>query len=525
MSAGPKDFDYMNNTFTQYNQHTKDDYGLELDAAKELEDYQESKWHRDGFYNNGIDDMAYNSENEYSSEEKSLVRKIDWMLMPIICTLDFLQFLDKSTINYAALMGFKEDIGLVGSQYSLLGSLFYLGYLVFQLPNNYLLQRIPIGKYIGIIVVIWGTILLCTAWGHNFSQVAALRFLLGFFEAGIYPSLTLLVSTFYRRSEQVARLGAFWICNGFALVVGGLIAYGISHMTNIGGLKAWQWVMIILGGCTILVGITAFFFLIDSPKAQALQLNAEQEMLVEERTRDNATVRTTEIKYEQILEAIKEVRFWCFCFACLFINLQNGAMTIYNGQIAASFGFDQLQSMLLSTGTGGSTILFIVIGIVLVQKYHQTIYTACFLMCFDVLGLLLLLVIPMDKAKILGFFLSWSYVAVYVLMVTCISNNVTGYTKKIFYNGILMIFYTIGNFVGPLMMTSPPYLAGMIGYLVAGVLVISLLLIARWRMAVVNRRRLLLLNNSTANSMAAVAHNYDLDDISDEQDQTFIYLL
>lgn len=68
-----------------------------------------------------------------------------------------------------------------------------------------------------------------------------MRFLLGFFEAGIYPSLTLLVSTFYRRSEQLSRLGAFWICNGVALFAGGLVSYGISHMENVGGLKAWQW--------------------------------------------------------------------------------------------------------------------------------------------------------------------------------------------------------------------------------------------------------------------------------------------
>ena len=105
--------------------------------------------------------------------------------------------------------------------------------------------------------------------------------------------------------------------------------------------------MIILGGVTILVGVIAFFFLIDSPKARALQLNAEQEMLVEERTRDNATVRTTEIKSEQIWEALKEIRFWCFCFACLLINLQNGAMTTYNAQIATSFGFDVKYNMCL----------------------------------------------------------------------------------------------------------------------------------------------------------------------------------
>lgn len=97
--------------------------------------------------------------------------------------------------------------------------------------------------------------------------------------------------------------------------------------------------MIILGSITAFIGVFSFFFLIDNPKSPALHLNAEQEILVEERTRDNAVVRTTNIKKNQIMEALKEVRFWCLCFSCLFINLQNGAMTTYNTQFAMSFGF------------------------------------------------------------------------------------------------------------------------------------------------------------------------------------------
>ncbi|CDH52324.1 mfs allantoate transporter [Lichtheimia corymbifera JMRC:FSU:9682] len=67
-----------------------------------------------------------------TAEERALVRKLDFYIMPIICILDFLQFLDKTTINYAALFNFKEDLNLTGFQYSFLGSIFYLGYLLYQ---------------------------------------------------------------------------------------------------------------------------------------------------------------------------------------------------------------------------------------------------------------------------------------------------------------------------------------------------------------------------------------------------------
>lgn len=97
--------------------------------------------------------------------------------------------------------------------------------------------------------------------------------------------------------------------------------------------------MIILGAITSFVGIICFFFLIDNPKSPALKLNAEQEILVEERTRDNAVVRTTMIKKEHIYEALGEVRLWCICFCCLLLNLQNGALTTFSTQFAIGFGF------------------------------------------------------------------------------------------------------------------------------------------------------------------------------------------
>ncbi|KAI8377442.1 major facilitator superfamily domain-containing protein [Radiomyces spectabilis] len=465
------------------------------------------------------DVYGYNDQDQpMSTEEKALVRKIDFYIMPIVCIINCLQFIDKSTLNYVS-APLTQDLELVGNQFSLLGSIFYLGYLLFQVPNNYMLQRVNIGRYIGVLVAIWGAVLACSAAGKTFSQMAALRFLLGFFEAGIYPSLTLLISTFYRRSEQIARLGAFWLCNGIALVVGGLISYGILAMPNTLGLHHWQWIMIILGSITAFMGLFCFFFLIDNPKSRALGLNAEQEILVEERTRDNAVVRTTMIKRDQIIEAMKEIRFWCFCVACLLINLQNGAITIYNTQITAGFGFSGLEAVLLSIGAGGAVVISICIAVYIVQKTKQTLYTAVGLLVIDIIGLILLEVIPPLRVKLVGFYLSWTYCAAYVLLVSSITNNVSGYTKKIFYNGILMVFYTLGNFCGPLMMNSSPapsYLGAMVGYIVANFVAAILLLIARWRMAIVNQRRL--------TTSSAIMTNVE-DDLSDVQDPNFIYRL
>ncbi|SAM05360.1 hypothetical protein [Absidia glauca] len=464
-----------------------------------------------------LDDDIF--QYEKSEQEKALVRRIDLLILPLICMVDFLQFLDKSTINYAAAFDFKEDLGLVGSQYSMIGSIFYAGYFVFQIPNNYLLQRVPLAKYIGTIVFLWGGVLTAMAFGKNFSQMMAMRFLLGMFEAGIYPSLTLLVSTFYRRTEQASRLGAFWLCNGFALCFGGLIAYGIGNMEG-GIFKTWQWIMLIMGIVTCVMGVICFMFLIDNPKSPALGLNAEQSVLVEQRTRDNAVFRTTMIKKHQIIEALKEPRLWCLCFAALFLNVQNGGITIYNTQLIAAFGFNQLQSVLLSAGSGISDIIYICTSVYIVtRKEGRVLYTAMGLMGMDLIGLLLLLLIPSPKLKLIGFYLCWPYAATYVLILTCITNNVSGYTKKIFYNGMVTIFYTLGNFVGPFMMVEeqkPSYYGGMIGYLCSCFMCIVCLGFARWTMARVNVKR----------SQHRPDENKPVEeDQTDKEDLGFIYLL
>lgn len=103
------------------------------------------------------------------------------------------------------------------------------------------MQRFPLGKLVGTIVFLWGIVLGCTSLGKDFSQLAGLRFLLGFFEACVNPIFIMLTNTFYRKQEQVTRIGAWWLFNGFASSLGGLVGYGIGQMDGVRSLWAWQW--------------------------------------------------------------------------------------------------------------------------------------------------------------------------------------------------------------------------------------------------------------------------------------------
>ncbi|CDH48817.1 mfs allantoate transporter [Lichtheimia corymbifera JMRC:FSU:9682] len=469
------------------------------------------------------EDFDKNGDRIYvkSAAERALVRKLDFLyVMPFVAVLNFLQFFDKSTLNYAGVLGIKEDTNTSGSQFSWLGSLFYLGYLVFQFPNQFLLQRVRISWYIGVLVMLWGMVLAVSFKAKSFADLAGLRFLLGFFEAAMYPCCIMLISSMYRRREQAGRLGVIYITNGIALAVGGFIGYGVGlHMDGVGGHGAWQWLMLILGVITVAFGIIIFFFLVDDPRSKFLRLTPEQREIVEERIRDHAVVITREIKFYQIIEALKEPRFYCFIFSSMLINFQNGALNTFSSIITAGFGFSGVNAILLTVPSGIVCALYIVIAIWYNNRYGNTLYTACAMQVCAIIGLVLLVAIPVPKAKLLGLYLCWAFTASYTMFLVSLANNVSGYTKKIFYSSCVIIFYTIGNFAGPLMMVdwqAPLYLGGMIAYMAANAISIVLFLIARYFMAKSNRERL---------ARGITTNNGEMNDMTDREDPNFIYRL
>lgn len=140
---------------------------------------------------------------------KRLLRTIDWHLMPIMCCVYGINYLDKTTISYASVMGLKVDLGLKGDQYQWLGSMFYFGYLGWEFITTRLLARLPLAKYSAFNVIMWGTTLALFATVSNFGGAVAIRFFLGVFEAAVTPGFAMFTSQWWTKREQGVRTGGF----------------------------------------------------------------------------------------------------------------------------------------------------------------------------------------------------------------------------------------------------------------------------------------------------------------------------
>jgi MFS family permease len=133
------------------------------------------------------------------------------------------KYVDKTTLSYAAIFGIKDDLGLHGTEYSWLSSIFYFGWLFWSIPSNLILQRCPPAWYLALNIFMWGALLMCQAGGKSFGALAVLRVLSGAFESIADPAFMLFTSMFYTREEQPSRISVWYAFNGIGVAGGGLI--------------------------------------------------------------------------------------------------------------------------------------------------------------------------------------------------------------------------------------------------------------------------------------------------------------
>ncbi|KAH8597559.1 major facilitator superfamily domain-containing protein [Bisporella sp. PMI_857] len=199
-------------------------------------------------------------------QERSLVRKLDLTLMPIIWVLYLFNYLDRNNIAQAKLNSFEDDLGLVGNQFNIAVSILNVGYVLMQIPSNMILTRVRPSLYIPLWVCVWSCLSAGTAGVHNFQGIVAVRFFLGIAEAPFFPGAFYLLSCWYTKKELALRTAVLYSGLVLATAVSGLLAAGIfAGLDQVRGLAGWRWLFILEGAGSFAAGLVAIFFLPDFP--------------------------------------------------------------------------------------------------------------------------------------------------------------------------------------------------------------------------------------------------------------------
>ncbi|KAF2197459.1 membrane transporter [Delitschia confertaspora ATCC 74209] len=393
---------------------------------------------------------------------KKLLRKIDWHLMPIMCLVYGLNYLDKTTLSYASVMGLRlppsenklrSGINLDGHQYSWLGSMFYFGYIAWEYPTSMLLQRLPLGKYSAFNIIMWGMILACFAAVENYAGAIAIRIFLGVFEAAVTPGFALFTSQWYTVKEQGSRTSIWFSFNGFAQIFGGLVAYGIAKGTRLHGtsLEPWKIIFLLTGLLTSCIGIV-FLFIIPDNQLNARWLTKEERVLAVERIRINQQgVGNKHFKLYQLKEALVDPLSWAFFFYALIADIPNGGITNFFSQLIVGFGYTPEESLLYGTPGGAVEIVALIGCGWLGDRYGRRILISMSGLLIAILGMVLIVALPlnMPNGRLAGYYLTQASPTPFVALLSLISSNVAGYTKKTTVAAMYLIGYCAGNIIGP----------------------------------------------------------------------------
>ncbi|CAG8649738.1 14830_t:CDS:10 [Cetraspora pellucida] len=284
-----------------------------------------------------------------NDQEKRLVQKLDIRILPLLTLLYTLSFLDRVNIGNAKLANLERDLNLTGNEYNWSLGIFFLGYVIFEVPSNIILIKTKPSIWISTLMVMWGAIMIGMAFVKNFSQLMATRFLLGAFESGLFPGVIFYITKWYKKSERNYRISLFFAGATIAGAFNGLLAFSITNLNGKLGLNGWQWLFIIDGVVTVLVASASFFLITDYAETATWLTEDERKLAVDRLRSDTGHVHTTHFDKHQIFQAFKDLKIYIFMFLyfCLLVTLYSFSFfipTIVNG-----LGFDTVISQLLST--------------------------------------------------------------------------------------------------------------------------------------------------------------------------------
>lgn len=197
--------------------------------------------------------------------EKSAISKISIRLVPFIALMFFINFLDRTAISFAGPNGMTTDLALTAAQFGFAAGIFFVGYIILEVPSNLALHKFGARKWLARIMVTWGIVALLFTWVSSATELYVLRFLLGVAEAGFFPGAILFLSTWVPSRHRNKILALFYLAQPLTTVIGAPLAAQLIDMHGAFGLEGWRIMFFGVAAPAIIVGIITFFYLPDTP--------------------------------------------------------------------------------------------------------------------------------------------------------------------------------------------------------------------------------------------------------------------
>ncbi|KAK3396864.1 major facilitator superfamily domain-containing protein [Sordaria brevicollis] len=290
---------------------------------------------------------------------KRLLRKIDLHLLPFLILMYLLNFLDRSNLAQARQGTLEADLNMSGTDFNLATSIFFVAYLLMQLPSNMLITRLRPSLYLSAAMALWGAVSACNAASTKFSHLVVVRIMLGIVEAPFFPGAVFLMSSWYSRAELTKRMAYFYSGNALANMFGGVIGAGVlGNLEGARGISGWRWLFIIEGTITIAVAIAAAFVLPDYPNttrwlSEEERAYASWRLLADINESDDQNSRSV---MDGLKLAVKDYRLYLFVLL-QHLSLLSQTFQYFFPSIVGTLGYGKITTLWLTAPVWFATFL------------------------------------------------------------------------------------------------------------------------------------------------------------------------
>ena len=279
-------------------------------------------------------------------DEPRLINRMGWRLMPLLGVLYLVAYIDRSNIAFAKLQ-MLGSLGLSEVAYGLGASLFFIGYLLFEVPSNVLLHKYGAPRWMARIMFTWGVVTILLAFTRNATMFYILRFLLGASEAGLYPGVIYYLTLWFPQRHRVRMLGYFTVGSSLGNMIGAPICGWLLDKGGLFGLQGWQLVFVVTGIPSVLLTIVVLYLLPKAPQHAKFLSEGEKRWLTHTLSSESAAARGRE-RHGSVLSVLTERRVLGMAFYYMMLSISVYGVSYWLPTLVKGFGVTNTANGLLN---------------------------------------------------------------------------------------------------------------------------------------------------------------------------------